>query len=445
MGAVVLRVGARLRASAGGQRCWSPSSSPSAAERSSSLAAGARRDRERARPVHGGGGRRPRCDWSLNNSDGRAIDEIAGLPSVDGVEFLTFIGADVAGNDTLNAFVGEALGPAARLVDGRFADPSAPHEFIANLTFVEEMGATVGERFPVETQTQEQVSGNRFDEPGRGPPFEATLVGIVDTPDDMDDPTAKVVFPPALLDGDVGVVTTLMVIDLTSGADRDDLRAEIDALPGGSELGVDPFMVVSPTVRNAVSAQAQGLWVITGVGVLAGVEATLGQILGARRAACRTTIVVGSPRSGPAVRQMLGEAAGRASIPTAAGLLAGLLIAMLASRSVPARYSCVASSRTWVRGSMPRSLGPDCGRAARGPRRLGTDRGTEWPSGRRAACTLVAARRRGRRTAGPRPPGRPGSDSRSRAPGPSPGVRGGRDRRLQPGSCSAWSARWCTR
>ncbi len=222
MGAVVLRVGAALRV---GWRSALLVALLVAVVSGAllSLAAGARRTASAPDRYTAAVGGDP--DAMVTQQLGRPrIDEIAGLRSVDGVEFITFIGADVAGNDTLNAFAGEALGPAARLVDGRFADPSAPHEFIANLTFVEEMGATVGERFPVETQTQEQVSGNRFDEPGRGTPFEATLVGIVDTPDDMDDPTAKVVFPPALLDGDVGVVTTLMVIDLTSGADRDDLR-----------------------------------------------------------------------------------------------------------------------------------------------------------------------------------------------------------------------------
>jgi putative ABC transport system permease protein len=264
------------------------------------------------------------------------LDEIDDLPVVDEVESLTFIGATVGDSDELNPFAGTGPWPGARLVEGRFADPTRPEEFVANVAFTEMAGAEVGDRLPVATWTQAQVDANAFAEPPAGFAFEGVLVGVADSPDDFDDPTPTVVFPLALLDEDIGVVESLMGVRLVPGASRDDLRAQLDELPDGTDLGLEPGPIVSTTLRNAVSAQAQGLWVIALVAAVAGI-ATLGQIL-SRHARVpegerRHLVALGAGRG-----NILGEAVGRAVVPTALGLLGGVVAAAVVSQLFPAGF-----------------------------------------------------------------------------------------------------------
>ncbi|HET9599964.1 MAG TPA: FtsX-like permease family protein [Acidimicrobiales bacterium] len=264
------------------------------------------------------------------------VDEIAALPSVDQLDSITFVGLTLGGSGDLNTFAGTGGGPGARLIQGRSTDPTHPEEFVANLSFAEAFGADVGDRFPAVTYTQAQVDANAFAEPPAGGSFEAVLVGLFDGPDDLNDPTPSAVFPMALLERDAGVVTTVMGVRLVAGASRDDLRAQLDALPGGTELALDDGPIVSASVRNAVAAQAQGLSVIALVAGLAAI-ATLGQILGRHsrvsEAERRRLVALGASRG-----QIVGEALGRASVPAALGLAIGMLAAALASQLFPVAF-----------------------------------------------------------------------------------------------------------
>jgi hypothetical protein len=274
------------------------------------------------------------------------FDEVDALPIVEEVRSLTFIGANVGGGEPVgeggglggevNPFAGTGPVPGARLLQGRFADPARPEEFVANLAFAEMFGAEVGDRLPVATWTQAQVDTNAFGRPPSGYAFEGVLVGVIDGPDDLDDPTPTAVFGVGLLDEDIGVVTTLMAVRLAPGASRDDLRAHLDALPDGSDLALGAGPIVSTTVRNAVAAQAEGLWVIALVAVVAGIAA-LGQIL-SRHARVpelerRRLVALGASRG-----HIVGEAVGRAAVPATLGLIIGLAAAAFASQLFPVGF-----------------------------------------------------------------------------------------------------------
>ena len=184
--------------------------------------------------------------------------------------------------------------------------------------------------------TQPQVDRNTLDEPPEGQSFEATLVGVVDGPAELDDPTPSTFFTPAVLESDIGVVTTLMAVQLVPGATRDHLRAQLDSLPDGSELALKPLPIVSLSVRNGVAAQAQGLWVITLVAAFAALVA-MGQVLSRHARVSeldrRRLVALGASRA-----QLLGEALGRAVAPAVGGVLGGALVATLGLRMVPRRF-----------------------------------------------------------------------------------------------------------
>jgi hypothetical protein len=261
------------------------------------------------------------------------LAEVAGLPAVEDTSFLTFFGADVGANREVNTFVGTGPGAGRRVVAGRPADPGQREEFVANPGFVAAFDAEVGDHFPVRAYTQEQVSSNDFDAVPGGPAFEGVLVGIIDSPDELDDPTPTAVFSPALLDDGIGVVTSFVAVKLRAGATRDDLRAQLDSLPDGTDFALDAGAVVSRTVRNAVSAQAQGLWAITAVAALAAVAA-LGQVLSRHGRVSELDrerlVALGTRR-----RELVGEAVGRALVPATTGVLLGAIVAVLASDLFP--------------------------------------------------------------------------------------------------------------
>ena len=59
--------------------------------------------------------------------------------------------------------------------------------------------------------------------------------------------------------------------DLAPGADLDDLRAQLNALPGGEVFAIEESAVVAEEVRVAVAAQAQALAVLATIVALAAI------------------------------------------------------------------------------------------------------------------------------------------------------------------------------
>ncbi|MCU1427654.1 MAG: hypothetical protein JWL83_1654, partial [Actinomycetia bacterium] len=283
------------------------------------------------------------ADSLIQQRSGRPrTTEVAALPGVGSVESFTFVFAALldpkheSATDTIS-FAGSRPFT-SRLVAGRAANPNQPYEFVADKTFVADHDARVGSRFHVLTWTRDQGDhGRGFNDKPKGPSFEGVLVGIVDAADKLENNLSTTVFSPALLDEDVGIVTTIMTVRLKPGATNRQLRSELDGLPGGKALSLASGEVISADVRNAVGAQARGTWLMAAVAAAAAVVA-LGQLLSrhARLSAAerRSLTALGFTRG-----QVAGEAIVEAAVPAAGGVGVGAVFAVLASGIFPAGFA----------------------------------------------------------------------------------------------------------
>jgi len=221
------------------------------------------------------------------------------------------------------------------LVAGRAPDPARPDELVASRSLADAKGVGLGATFDLSTITQEQADRAGFDAfaaegPG-GPTSKVTLVGIIDGPADLNDPTPLALVPASLLDSDVGVSATQMSVGLRPGTDLAALRTQLDTLPDGQALSLKPALLVSADVRTAVEGQARGLWLITAVAGLAAIVA-LGQLI--------TRSIRLSADERPRLEalgfgrlQVLAESVVRAGLPVVAGTVAGVAVgAGLSSR-----------------------------------------------------------------------------------------------------------------
>ena len=98
-------------------------------------------------------------------------------------------------------------------------------------------GLGVGDQFDVVSFSQAQVEAN-FDSVAvpEVPPFEATLVGVTESPSEFDEPSLQMVFSPSFLEAhpDVGIVQTIIAAKLAEDADP---RAVLDAVRQPPERG----------------------------------------------------------------------------------------------------------------------------------------------------------------------------------------------------------------
>src|SRR5262245_44026874 len=216
------------------------------------LAAGARRtgtapDRYiRALPVP--------VDVEANQDEGPSLDrEIAALPAVRAVRSLTFVfgvispgGPGQALEDGL-VFAGSTAATGDRLVAGREPDHGRQDELVASKDYAEEHGLSLGDTVHLYTLTPEQAAEEGFDtdrQPAE-PTLDGVLVGLVDGPADLSDPTGTVVFGSALLDdARIGTSGSVYGIDLADGASIDDLRTELDTIERGELLRLEPSAAV---------------------------------------------------------------------------------------------------------------------------------------------------------------------------------------------------------
>lgn len=207
------------------------------------------------------------------------VAQLPGVVSTKAIVFVpSFLVSPIDGTPVFepNSFAGNDDVLGARVVEGRFTDPSNPDEFTVNRLLAElladRFGTGVGDRFDVVSYSQAQVEQN-FDsiEAPAVPVFSATLVGITETPLDFDEPSMQLVFSESFLEEhpDVGVVQTLMAVTLADDADP---RAVLDAvreLPSGDGAYAVPTRVVSDSARRAVRFQVTALWLVSALSVLA--------------------------------------------------------------------------------------------------------------------------------------------------------------------------------
>ena len=296
---------------------------------------------ERYTTSRGGG-----FDGEVQQESGRPrTAEVASLPGVSSVESVTFIFAAVAppGEDAPDAavFVGSHLAVGMRLVEGRAPDPAQIGEFVATRSFVDAEGVEPGARFDLLTITEEEAQRGGFEALGaegrNGPSLEALLVGVIDGPAEIQDPTPVAVLPMSLLDAhDIGTAVTIMSVELRPGDDLASLRTQLDSLPDGETLRLEPAELISSEIRTAVNGQALGLWLLAAVAAAAAV-AVLGQLV-TRSARLTADERPSLAALGFSKGQLLAESMGRAAVPIVAGSVLGVAIAVAASSSFPTGF-----------------------------------------------------------------------------------------------------------
>ncbi|MGZ4765173.1 MAG: ABC transporter permease [Ilumatobacteraceae bacterium] len=285
-------------------------------------------------------------DGSIYQNDGRPrTKEVAALPGTASAHSITFVFGlliPTGASESIDSsdFSGSYLATGVRLVAGRDVDPAIAGEFVASRSFIDAYHARIGDTFTLKTLSQKQADARGYDtqEAPAGPSMKAVLVGVVDGPAGLDDPTPAAFFSPALLDDPrIGVKVTIMVVRLRTGVDLDAFRTQLNTLPDSEALSLDKAVLVSPELRKAAKAQALGLWALAAVAAIASI-AVLGQLI------TRHVRLSDADRNrlmsiGYGDRQMVWESIGRAAIPAVSGTAIGLVLATSLSGIFPRGFA----------------------------------------------------------------------------------------------------------
>lgn len=290
--------------------------------------------------------REQRFDITVEQLSGRPrTTELEGLDAVDGTLPATFVFGGVvpegAGLDQIVealvfAGVPDALGTA--IVDGRAPDPASTDEFAATRSFVETTGAALGDHFDLWVIPQEGADVAGFDAADQAVPMaDATLVGVLDGPAELQDGYPLTIFPTGLLDaGDVGVAATQTIVSLSPGSTVGDLRRQLDRLPEPGQFGIDRGDWVPEVVRSAVHAQGQGLAILVAIAAVATVV-VVGQLLSRQvRLSDDENVVlraIGMTRA-----QVVADPLAGAAVPTVVGAAAAVGLSYLASGLFPSDF-----------------------------------------------------------------------------------------------------------
>ena len=204
-------------------------------------------------------------------------ETIAQVPGVRETRSITFVSAFPVGADgpvlDPNPWAGDERALGGRPAEGRFTDPRAADEMTVNKPAADLLGVEVGDRLDINSFSQEQVAGNEF-RPGiplKGPSFEATVVGIVESPTDLEDRTASIYFSDAALrtHPDIGRVATFIAVRGQPGTTPQSLLTAIrSTLPEGIEVFEDESRLVTSATRRAIRLHVVALWVVVGVSAL---------------------------------------------------------------------------------------------------------------------------------------------------------------------------------
>lgn len=284
-------------------------------------------------------------DSMMEQAEGRPLtEEVEALPAVDDVVSATFLFAGFLDDegvpvDRAFVFAGEPDAFGAELTEGRLPAPDAPHEFVASPDFLVFAGAQVGDRVPFISISEAAAAEFGFDvEAPDGPTFDATLVGVVESAaGELQEDLALTVFPLSLLEeGSIGVSATESLVSLVDGADVGDLREQLDTLPAGSDLTLDPAEWVDAEVRRSVSTQATALWVIAGIMATAGLV-VVGQ-MAARRAQVSDDQRLSLSAVGLTRAQLVADALGRVAVPAVVGAGGASVLALLVSGAFPTGF-----------------------------------------------------------------------------------------------------------
>jgi hypothetical protein len=267
-------------------------------------------------------------------------DAIAALPPVKELSAYTFLFGGFDDERVPASFIAFAgTRPlSSRVVEGRDLDPGKPHEFVADKSFTNATGARVGDRFPFRSISRESIgSGEGFGGEPDGAAFDATLVGVLDSPDSINSDFTVGIFPETLLREDIGFAAGVTQVRLKPGASTRDLRRGLDTLPNRTALSLEPGVIIGSDIRHAVDAQTTGLWLLAAVLAVAALVA-LGQLLTrhVQRGEHERTplLAVGFTR-----RQRVAESLLVAAVPACIGTALGAVLAVLPSGEFPSGFA----------------------------------------------------------------------------------------------------------
>jgi putative ABC transport system permease protein len=267
------------------------------------------------------------------------VDELRTLPGVAAAESWTFMFAGVMlpDSDELGAiaFSGSPLALGSRVISGRLPDPDVVTEFAATPSFVELMGAEPGDSFRLATYTQEQGAAGEFGRlPPAGPTLEATLVGVIDGPQTIEDPSPMAVFPYDLVTANpIGVSQSHILVRRADGVDSAEFQRQLASLPNSSGLSVIPAEAISSEMLKAIDTQSRGMWLLALTTAIAAI-AVLGQVI-TRQIRLSLSERQQLTAIGFTDRQMLIETVSRASIPVVAGTLLAAVLSLPFSGRFP--------------------------------------------------------------------------------------------------------------
>ena len=290
----------------------------------------------------------------IQDDRGRPLDrQVAALPGVERVASMSFVfgGINTLAGENLDyalEFAGSFRPSGLRIVDGRETNPANEHEFVATGNFVKQSHLKIGDELNLATLTPAQSLNGYDGSAPEGPHLSIKMVGIADGASQLDDGTPLIFISPALLaNPDVGLSATLMDVDLRPGVDLANLRSELDAVPAVAGLSLEPGSLISNPVRNAVRAQARGLWILTAVAAIAAI-AVLGQMMTRQ---VRPTQEERERLSaiGFIQPQILADAVIRAVVPITIGSLLGAVVAVLASDQFPFGFARVLEPSPGIR------------------------------------------------------------------------------------------------
>ena len=201
----------------------------------------------------------------------------------------------------------------------------------------EQLDIEVGDRLPIASYSVEQVENNDF-EPGvppEGPSFEATVVGVIDYPSDLEDPAASIIFSQGVLDAypDLGKVASFLTVRTAPGATADSVLADIESLGDEVDVIEQENRIVPSATRRAVRLHVVTLWVVAGVAGLVAIL-VIGQ-LAARQIRAASADHEALRSLGYARRQAATEAAIEAAITGLAASVVAVAVAVAASPIFP--------------------------------------------------------------------------------------------------------------
>jgi hypothetical protein len=267
-------------------------------------------------------------------------DAIAALPSVAEASGYTFLFGGFEEENVPEGFITFAGSRplSSRVVEGHDLDPADPHGFVADTSFTKATGARVGDHFQFRSISRKSIaSGKGFGGEPDGPAFEATLVGVLDSPDSINSDFTVGIFPATLLREEIGTAAGVIQVRLKPGASTQDLRVALDTLPNRESFSVEPGEIIGAEIIHAVDAQTTGLWLLASVLAVAALVA-LGQLLTrhVQRGDHERTplLAVGFTR-----RQRVGESLLVAAVPACIGVALGAVLAVVPSGGFPTGFA----------------------------------------------------------------------------------------------------------